>query len=91
MINFVVAFIIMCLIPVWADASPGISGSSGLINVSSAETLDAGNLCVGAWSCYGENKSFSQKSSLIMPVTLTMGIGTFWELIESRGTDLFQD
>ncbi|MFZ2949108.1 MAG: OmpA family protein, partial [Desulfuromonadaceae bacterium] len=79
-INFIVAFIIVCLIPVWADANPGISGSSGLINVSSAETLDAGNLCVGAWSCYGENKSFSQKSFLTMPVTLTMGIGTFWEL-----------
>lgn len=80
MINFIVAFIVVCLIPFWADASPGVSGSSGLINVSSAETLDAGNLCVGAWSCYGENKSFSQKSFLIMPVTLTMGIGTFWEL-----------
>lgn len=79
-INFIVAFIVVCLIPFWADASPGVSGSSGLINVSSAETLDAGNLCVGAWSCYGENKSFSQKSFLIMPVTLTMGIGTFWEL-----------
>ncbi len=80
MINFIVAFIVVCLIPVWASANPGQSGSSGLLNVSSAETLDAGNICVGVWSCYGENKSFSQKSSLIMPVTITMGIGTFWEV-----------
>lgn len=80
MINFIIALMVVCLIPVWADASPGQSGSSGLLNVSSAETLDAGNICVGAWSCYGENKSFSQKSSLVMPVTITMGIGTFWEI-----------
>ena len=79
-INFIIVLIGVCLIPVWADASPGQSGSSGLLNVSSAETLDAGNICVGVWSCYGENKSFSQKSSLIMPVTITMGIGTFWEV-----------
>ena len=79
-INYIIALIVFCLIPVWVDASPGQSGSSGLINVSSAETLDAGNICVGVWSCYAENKNFSQKSSLIMPVTITMGIGTFWEL-----------
>jgi outer membrane protein OmpA-like peptidoglycan-associated protein len=79
-INFVIALILCCLLPVCAYASPGQSGSSGLLNVSTAETLDAGNICVGVWSCYGENKSFSQKSSLIMPVTITLGIGTFWEV-----------
>lgn len=79
-INLFIALIVVCLIPVLADASPGQSGSSGLLNVSSGETIDAGNICVGVWSCYGENKSFSQKSSLIMPVTITMGIGTFWEI-----------
>lgn len=78
-----------CLIPVVADASPGQSGSSGLLNVSTAETLDAGNICVGAWSCYGENSSFSQKSSLIMPVTITLGIGTFWEIYGAYPNLLF--
>lgn len=80
MINLILALILFCLVPVTAQASPGQSGSSGLINVPSAETLDAGNICVGVWSCYGENKSFAQKSSLIMPVTITLGIGTFWEV-----------
>jgi outer membrane protein OmpA-like peptidoglycan-associated protein len=88
-INFIIAFIVVCLIPVWANANPGQSGSSGLINVSSAETLDAGNICVGVWSCYGENKSFTQKSSLIMPVTITMGIGTFWEVYGAYPNILF--
>lgn len=80
MINFIVAFIALFLFPVWVDASPTQSGSSGLINVSSAETIDAGNICVGVWSCYGENQIFSKNSSLIMPVTITLGIGTFWEV-----------
>lgn len=80
MINFIIAFILFCLIPVTAFASPGQSGSTGLINVPSAETVDAGNICIGVWSCYGENQIFSQKSSLIMPVTITLGIGTFWEI-----------
>jgi outer membrane protein OmpA-like peptidoglycan-associated protein len=69
-----------CLIPVLAEANPGHSGASGLINVPTAETLDAGNICVGVWSCFGENKSFAQKSSLIMPVSITLGIGSFWEV-----------
>lgn len=80
MINYFFALIIFLMIPSWVEASPGQSGSSGLLNVSSAETLDGGNICVGVWSCYGENKIFSQKSSMIMPATITMGIGTFWEL-----------
>jgi outer membrane protein OmpA-like peptidoglycan-associated protein len=79
-IKFLIVFIICSLLPSWAVASPGQSGSSGLINVPSAETLDAGNICVGGWTCYGENKSFLKKSSLVMPVTITMGIGTFWEI-----------
>lgn len=79
-INLIIALIVVFCIPAWSVAGPGQSGSSGLLNVSSAETLDAGNICIGAWSCYGVNKNFSQKSSLIMPVTITMGIGTFWEV-----------
>lgn len=89
MIKLVIALILCCLLPVWAAASPGQSGSSGLLNVSTAETLDAGNICVGVWSCYGENKSFSQKSTLIMPVTITLGIGTFWEVYGAYPNILF--
>ncbi|MDD2366236.1 MAG: OmpA family protein [Desulfuromonadaceae bacterium] len=80
MINLIIALMLFCVFPSFADASPAQSGSSGLINVSSAETIDAGNICIGVWSCYGENQIFSQKSSLIMPVTITLGIGTFWEV-----------
>lgn len=89
MLKFIIAAIIACLVPVCALASPGQSGSSGLINVSSAETLDSGNICIGVWSCYGKNSSFSQKNSLIMPVSITLGIGTFWEVYGAYPNILF--
>lgn len=86
---FITIIMLTCLIPVCAVANPGIAGSSGLINVPSAETLDAGNICVGAWSCYDKNKNFLQKSSLILPVSITIGIGTFWEMYGSYPNILF--
>lgn len=89
MINFIIVAILACLVPVSALANPGHSGSSGLINVPSAETLDSGNICIGAWSCYGKNDSFTQKNSLILPVSITLGIGTFWEVYGSYPNILF--
>lgn len=90
MLNTIIAFMLLvCLMPTVSVANPGQAGSSGLINVPSAETLDAGNICIGAWSCYSENKSFSQKSSLILPVSITLGVGTFWEVYGSYPNVLF--
>lgn len=79
----------MFLAPAYADANPGLGGSSGLITVPSAETLDAGNICIGVWSCSGHNNNFSQKSTLTMPVSMTLGIGTFWEIYNSYPNILF--
>jgi len=90
MLNLIIAFMLLvCLMPTVSVANPGQAGSSGLINVPSAETLDSGNICIGAWSCYSENQNFSQKSSLILPVTITLGIGTFWEIYGSYPNILF--
>ncbi len=72
-----------------ASANPTQTGSTGLINVPSADTLDAGNICVGAWSNYSENSTRAQKSSIIVPVTITLGIGTFWEVFGSYPNLLF--
>ncbi len=60
-----------------AMANPTQYGSSGLLNVSTADTLDSANLCIGMWG----NCSKRQDNGItsIMPVTLTLGIGTFWE------------
>lgn len=89
MINYLIAIIIACLIPVCSYANPGLSGSSGLISVPSADTLDSGNICVGLWSCYGSNNAFRNRDSLVMPVSITMGIGTFWEVYGAYPNILF--
>lgn len=88
-ITYAILILMLCLVPVCAGANPGHSGSSGLIEVSSAETLDAGNICLGLWSCSGGNRNFSRQQSLVMPVSMTLGIGTFWEVFGSYPNLLF--
>lgn len=85
----VAALVLLIMFPLYAQASPGVGGSTGLISAPSAETLDAGNICVGAWTCLSENSNQAQKSALIMPVTITLGIGTFWEVYGSYPNLLF--
>lgn len=87
--KYAAVIILLILLPAISFASPGQNGSSGLINVPSAETLDAGNICVGAWSCATENSHISQKHSLILPITITLGIGTFWEVYGAYPNILF--
>src|SRR6185369_6447050 len=59
-------------------ANPTQFGSSGLLNVPTADTLDSANFCVGIWgNC--SSKTGSGLNS-IMPATLTLGISTFWEI-----------
>lgn len=59
-------------------ANPNQYGSTGLLNVPTADTLDSANFCFGVWgNC--SSKSDTGITS-IMPVTITLGIGTFWEV-----------
>lgn len=97
--NKLFAIIIAILIlPVSAAfANPGQSGSTGLINVPSADTLDAGNVCIGVWANFNDNNhqnknitpSNNSNTTLIVPVGLTLGIGSFWELYGSYPNLLF--
>lgn len=72
-------FIIVALLglhkPVMAN--PTQYGSSGLLHISTADTLDSANLCIGVWGNCSKSQVYGINS--IMPVTLTLGIGTFWE------------
>ena len=62
----------------FALANPNQFGSSGLLHIPTADTIDSANFCFGVWgNC--SNKSDSGLTS-IMPVTLTLGIGTSWEV-----------
>lgn len=59
-------------------ANPNQFGSSGLLNVPTADTLDSANFCVGIWgNCSSKAAS---GISTIMPATLTLGISPFWEI-----------
>jgi len=60
-----------------AMANPSQYGSSGLLHISTADTLDSTNLCIGVWGNCSNSKKYGVNS--IMPATLTLGIGTFWE------------
>lgn len=68
------------------QANPTMSGETGLITVPSADTLDAGNICVGGW---GMNTRTKHDNSLTIPVALTLGIGTFWEIYGNYPNLLF--
>jgi outer membrane protein OmpA-like peptidoglycan-associated protein len=59
-------------------ANPSQYGSSGLLNIPTADTLDSANFCFGFWGNCSKSKDAGIIS--IMPVTLTLGIGTFWEV-----------
>lgn len=94
-------FILFIAMAVNAYANPTESGSSGLITVPSAETLDAGNICVGLWGVFSkypsEYREFTSSGSggktkrmtTLMPITLTLGVGTFWEFYGSYPNLLF--
>lgn len=77
-LRFVLIILIIFTIETAALANPTEFGSSGLLRVPSAETLDSANFCVGVWgNC---SKRTDTGITTIMPVTLTLGIGTFWEV-----------
>lgn len=66
-----------CFISSTALAAPSQYGPTGLISIPTAETLDAGNLCAGVW---GNLAPKGAKKSFVVPATITLGIGSFWEL-----------
>ena len=63
-----------------ALANPSQTGETGLINVPSADTLDSGNICIGLW---GNVSGKDGKTPAIMPVGLTLGMGSFLEVYGS--------
>lgn len=69
-------------------ANPTQTGITGLINVPTADTLDGGNLCLGVWGNVSETNG---KQSTIMPATLTIGVGSFWEIYGTYPNLLFNN
>jgi outer membrane protein OmpA-like peptidoglycan-associated protein len=76
--RLVVAIIFIFLLHEKAAANPSQFGTSGLLSVPIADTLDSANFCFGIWSNCSRNSDTG--TAVIAPVTITLGIGTFWEI-----------
>lgn len=67
-------------------AIPSQFGDSGLFSQPTAETLNAGNICVGLWT---NCSSSSTGEATITPVAITLGLGSFLEAYGSYPSLLF--
>ena len=72
-----------------AAATPTQFGVSGLLNQPTADTLDSGNISVGVW--VNSSGLSSGDNATIIPVSLTLGLGTFLEAYGSFPNLLFND
>jgi outer membrane protein OmpA-like peptidoglycan-associated protein len=71
-----------------ALAIPTQYGDTGLLSQPSADTLNAGNICIGLWA---NHASADVDSATIVPVSLTLGLGSFLEAYGSYPNLLFND
>lgn len=92
---FILIILILAATVTSAVANPTQTGETGLITVPTAETLDAGNICLGVWTNYARNgasvvnPAAPRKNAFIVPFSLTLGIGSFWEVYGTYPNVLF--
>ena len=76
-----------------AQATSSQFGDTGLISQPTAQTLNEGNICVGIWANCSDGidsgTAQSGNSNMIIPTTITMGLGTFMEAYGSYPNLLF--
>lgn len=85
-------FLSLLSIPV-AQATSTQFGDTGMLSQPTAQTLNEGNICVGLWANCSDGvyngSDLSGDSSVIIPATITMGLGTFIEVYGSYPNLLF--
>jgi len=69
-------------------AIPPQFGDTGLLSQPTAETLNAGNICLGVWGNYSSSET---QDSTIIPVSITLGLGSFLEMYGTYPNLLFND
>jgi len=69
-------------------ATPTQYGHTGLLNLPTAQTLNEGNICVGLWT---NCTTGSGQNGVIVPATISLGLGTFMEAYGSYPNLLFND
>jgi len=75
--------------PVPVEAIPTQYGDTGLFSQPTADTLNAGNICIGLWANCSSGPDDS--SATIAPVAMTLGLGSFLEAYGSYPNVLFND
>lgn len=97
MFRFVSSFCLLTLfcslIAGTAFATSSQYGDTGLISQPTAQTLNEGNICVGIWANCSDGIETPSDSegdgALVVPTTITMGLGTFMEVYGSYPNLLF--
>ena len=87
----VLLFSLLCIPVVQATSTQ--FGDTGLLSQPTAQTLNEGNICVGIWANCSDGayngSDLSGDSSVIVPTSITMGLGTFIEAYASYPNLLF--
>lgn len=89
--SLIILQVVSLLVIADVQAMSGQFGETGLISQPRAQTLNEGNICVGLWAnCYNPSEaSDTNGTNLILPATITMGLGTFMESYGSYPNLLF--
>lgn len=81
------AALLLAAVPSWA-VTPTHYGHTGLLSLPTAQTLNEGNICVGLWT---NCTTGTERDGVIVPATITLGLGTFMEVYGSYPNLLFND
>lgn len=86
-------FLLFSLLPISAvQATSTQYGDTGLFSQPTAQTLNEGNICIGLWTNCADSAvgdTSNSDSAVIVPATITMGLGTFMETYGSYPDLLF--
>lgn len=88
LIRLIVITGLISILPISAWSIPTQFGDTGLLSQPTANTLNAGNICVGLWANVSDD---SVNTSTVMPFAITLGLGSFLEFYGSYPNILFND
>jgi outer membrane protein OmpA-like peptidoglycan-associated protein len=86
--RLIILFWLLLLLPFSAWSIPTQYGDTGLLSQPTADTLNAGNICVGLWSNVSDGPA---TSATVVPFSITLGLGSFVEFYGSYPNLLFND
>jgi len=83
-----IVILVLLFLPFSAWSIPTQFGDTGLLSQPTANTLNAGNICVGLWANVSDSET---SSATVAPFAITLGLGSFLEFYGSYPNLLFND